>query len=223
MLQHGWLFLLKGGWVMWPLFLCAVVSVTVMIERGVTLWRASANHAALLQLVRGHLQGGRRAEALRACQSTPGPVAAMLAAGLTLPASSEHSTIECAMEEVALREIPLLQKRLGILDTVITLSPLLGLLGTITGMIRSFQVVAIASGSDAGFAITGGVAEALIATATGLSIAIMTLPVYNHFNERVRDLISEMEVRAAELLTIVDKLQTKRAATEEAAHATTPA
>src|SRR4028119_1618303 len=105
------------------------------------------------------------------------------------------------MEELALRETPLLHKRLGVLDTVITMAPLLGLLGTITGMIQSFNVVSTA-GSSAPAAITGGVAEAPIATASGLAVAIFTLPAYNGFTEKVKEIIAEMEVCATELLNI---------------------
>ena len=110
------------------------------------------------------------------------------------------------MEELALRQTPLLHKRLGVLDTVITMAPLLGLLGTITGMIQSFNVVSTA-GSSAPTAITGGVAEALIATAAGLTIAIMTLPVYNYLTERVKEIVADMEVRATQLLNILASLR----------------
>src|SRR4028119_2449873 len=106
------------------------------------------------------------------------------------------------MEELALRETPLLHKRLGVLDTVITMAPLLGLLGTITGMIQSFNVVSTA-GSSAPTAITGGVAEALIATAAGLGIAIAILPIYNWLTEKVKEIISEMEVSATEILNML--------------------
>jgi hypothetical protein len=107
----------------------------------------------------------REAEALQRAESTPGPVAAIIASGLR-NRHLDFPDIERAMEELALRETPLLHERLGVLDTVITLAPLLGLLGTITGMIQAFDVVSSASGAEAPAAITGGVAEALIATAT---------------------------------------------------------
>ena len=94
-------------------------------------------------------------------------------------------------------------ERMGWLDTVITMAPLLGLLGTITGMISAFQVVATVSGASAAPAITGGVAEALIATATGLAIAVTTLPVFNSLSERVRELTSIMEASATEIQSLL--------------------
>lgn len=205
MFLHGLQFLLKGGWVMWPLFLCALTSVTVMIERGYVYLRASANNRLLLVRLRKCLEAKDTPGALQECRQARGPVAAMLAQGVI--AHGERLglvAIERAMEEVALREIPQLEQRLGVLDTIITLSPLLGLLGTISGMISSFKIVAIASGSEAGMAITGGVAEALICTATGLTVAIITLPVFNYYNGRVKGFISEMEICATDLLTILD-------------------
>lgn len=206
MLQRGIEFLLKGGWVMWPLFACAVVSVAVMIERAITLRRAGQSNDALLSEVRSLLRAGRADDAVALCERTPGPVARVIASGIR-NRHLESAEVERAMEETALKEIPHLNRRLGVLDTIITLSPLLGLLGTITGMIQSFQVVAVATGANAAPAITGGVAEALIATASGLAVAIATLPVYNSLNDQVRDITSDIEARATEFLNILAEIR----------------
>jgi len=206
MLQGGLEFLLKGGWVMWPLLACAIISVTVMIERFISLRRAATDNEAMLEEIGTLLRAGRIDEALKLCDRTRGPVASIIAAGIR-NRHLDNPSIERAMEELALREAPLLQKRLGVLDTIITMSPLLGLLGTITGMIRAFSVVSTTTGGAAPTAITGGVAEALIATATGLSIAIVTLPVYNYLSEKVKEIISDIEVRATQLLNILANLR----------------
>lgn len=206
MLQAGLDFLLKGGWVMWPLFACAVISVTVMIERSIALRRAAADTEELLEDVRKLLTVGKIDDALARCDRASGPVAIIIASGIR-NSHLDNASIERAMEELALREAPLLQKRLGILDTIITLSPLLGLLGTITGMISAFNVVSTTTGGAAPTAITGGVAEALIATATGLAVAIVNLPVYNYLTEKVREIIADIEVRATQLLNILANLR----------------
>ena len=202
MLRHGFEFLEKGGWIMWPLLLCAVIAVAVMLERFITINRASTENDALMDKLRAMLLSGRDAEALALCESTRGPVAALLASGIRNQ-HLDNASIERSMEELALRETPLLHKRLGVLDTIITMSPLLGLLGTITGMISAFNVVAGPNTANQTSAITGGVAEALIATATGLAIAIATLPVYNYLTEKVKEVVSEMETRATQLLNIL--------------------
>jgi len=126
-----------------------------------------------------------------------GPVAAMLAAGLSYP-GKDRGGVKEAMEEEALNQMSQLKARLGYLDIIVTLAPLLGLLGTVTGMISSFSVLDVSSGKP--FAITGGVAEALIATATGLAIAIVALLFYSYFTSRVDYYIFQMEKSATKFL-----------------------
>ena len=209
MLINGFEFLLRGGWIMYPLFVLAVVSVTVMLERSFFLKSVSVDTEKLMDEVKKLVVADKVGSAIELCERTKGPVAALLANGLR----NEHLStagIERAMEELALRETPVLYKRLGILDTVITMAPLLGLLGTITGMIKAFSVVAGPDAATQAGAITGGVGGALIATATGLAIAVTTLPVYNYLSERVKEIISEMETRATQLLNIFANRQDER-------------
>lgn len=202
MIQQGFAFLLRGGWIMYPLFACAFVSVAVIIERNWVLRRAGRGGERLIDSVCSLLSEGRIEDALRAAETAGGPVGTVIAAGLR-NRSKGDAAVDNAMQASALRQIPLLKRRLGILDTIVTMAPLLGLLGTITGMIRSFQVVATASGASAAPAITGGVAEALIATATGLAIAVTTLPIYNALNERVSEITNQMEAGATEVQSLL--------------------
>ncbi len=193
--------LLRGGPVMYPLFLCAIIAVAVMIERFIRINQAAHDNEELMEQVRTELQAGRIDGALKLCDDAPGPVPQLIASGIR-NMDLDSDAIERTMEELALRATPMLYRRLGVLDTVITIAPLLGLLGTVTGMIRSFHVVGTA-GLNAPTAITGGVAEALIATATGLAIAIVTLVGYNYLTEKVKEIIAEMEIRATQLLNIL--------------------
>ena len=205
-------FLVKGGYVMIPLMLCSVLAVAVMLERFVVFRRVAHASDGLMEQLRERLMDGRVEEALRMCDLSDGPVARVLANGLRMFLQNRHRDdlsmhIERAMEERAILETVRLQKRLGILDTVITVAPLLGLLGTVTGMMGSFQVLSSQRGLSQPNAITGGVAEALIATATGLAIAIVTLVGYNALTEKVKHLTSEIEVRATQLVNFLVKLQ----------------
>ena len=195
----------EGGPIMWPLLLCAVVAVAVMLERFISINRAARDNEGLTEQVRDLLKQGRVDEALKLCEDTPGPVPALLANGIR-NRDLDSDSIERAMEELALRETPLLYKRLGVLDTIITVAPLLGLLGTVTGMMSTFNVIGQA-GQNNPNAITGGIAEALIATATGLAIAIVTLVGYNYLTEKVKEIIAEMEIRATQLLNILAGLR----------------
>ena len=190
-----------GGPIMWPLMLCAIFSVAVMLERFIAINRAAADTEGLTERVRTMLNSGQVNEALKLCETTPGPIPALLAKGIR-NRNLDSDSIERAMEELALRETPLLYKRLGVLDTVITIAPLLGLLGTITGMMSTFSVISTA-GQNNPTAITGGIGEALIATACGLAIAIITLIGYNYLSEKVKEIISDMEIRATQLMNIL--------------------
>jgi len=205
-------FLFKGGFVMIPLMVCSVLSVAVMFERFVVLRRVALASEGLMDQLRERLMDGRVEEALRICDIADGPVARVLANGLRMFLQNRHREdlsfhIERAMEERAIFETARLQRRLGILDTVITVAPLLGLLGTVTGMMGSFHVLSSQQGLSQPNAITGGVAEALIATATGLAIAIVTLVGYNTLTEKVKHMTSEIEVRATQLVNFLVKLQ----------------
>jgi len=187
---------------MWPLFVCAILSVAVIIERSVVLARSAKSGQELADRVRQLLEQGRDQLALDATQRADGPVASLLSDAIRHRDLS-YNLLEKRLEERALTETPKLTQRLNILDTIITISPLLGLLGTVTGMIAAFHVVGDPSTANGPSAITGGVAEALIATATGLTIAIVTLIGYNSLGEKVKKVVAEMELSSTQVLNVL--------------------
>jgi len=211
-------FLLRGGIVMWPLFFCGVVSVAVMIERFLAIGAAVRDNDDFMNRIGELLKAGKGEEALKLCEESPSRIARVVASGLR-SSHLDHVWIERSMEEVALKEMPILSQRLGVLDTIITLAPLLGLLGTVTGMIRAFQVVGTAGITAAPTAITSGVSEALIATSVGLTIAVATLPAYNFLVERVKENVGELELRTAQFLNIIAAME-RAAVTPEAGQTT---
>jgi biopolymer transport protein ExbB len=200
-------FLVSGGLVMVPLILCGIISVAIMIDRFLAIGAAVVDNRQLIAAVERHVTAGEYDAALKACDAQGGSVATVLASGLRVRDRAEVE-IERQMEEFALRQMPAMVERLGVLDTIVTVAPLLGLLGTITGMIKAFQIVGTA-GLNAPAQITGGIAEALIATSTGLTITIFTLPAYNYLTERVRENVSEMEWRATQLLNLFAQARRK--------------
>lgn len=175
-----------------PLLFCSILALAVTIER-LIFWRRITRHdmsdRVLLLVEQGDLD-----RALAMAKGAEHPVAKVLQAGL----EHKNPSPTRAMEAAAQAELPRLKRYLPILDTIITLAPLLGLLGTVTGMISAFGIVSEA-GLGQPHAITGGVAEALIATATGLFIAIFTLVPYNYFRTKVEEIIELMEERATRL------------------------
>jgi len=180
-----------GGFMMIPLLLSAFVALTVIFERLYLLKKKyHLSHASFLQ-IRSALDSGNFQALKNLVQTADTPITSVLNEGLTY-FNSSLDEIERRMKDEAQRWIPRLEKRLQILDTVITAAPLMGLLGTITGMMASFQILS-EKGVNEPNAITGGVAEALIATATGLMIALVCLLAYNYFNALVRDYVQTIE------------------------------
>jgi biopolymer transport protein ExbB len=190
--------IVKGGFIMIPLLGASLIAMTVILER-MFFWRTlraqQIDHTILPLVAEGDLK-----QALQVASTSRHPVARVLHAGLMARDSSPGT----AMQAAAQAELRQLRRYLPVLDTIITLAPLLGLLGTITGMISAFGIV-----SEAGLgqpnAITGGIAEALIATATGLLVAIVTLIPYNYFRARVEEMTDMMEERATRLELLLGK------------------
>jgi biopolymer transport protein ExbB len=143
-----------------------------------------------------HIKTGNLEGALDTAQSARGPVASVLSCGLR--AALMGVPPQQAMTEEALVQLPYLQKRLVVLDTIVTIAPLLGLLGTVIGMISSFHILSV-SGTEHPTGITSGIAEALIATATGLVIAIFSLVGFNWCQEKVKTILAEMDRRSTQL------------------------
>jgi biopolymer transport protein ExbB len=178
--------IVKGGIVMIPLLACSLIALALTIERLIFWTRLKAKDVPrqILALV----EDGDFERALKLGETSEQPIPRVLAAGI----AHRNPAPAKAMEAAAQAEIPVLKSGLGILDTIVTLAPLLGLLGTVVGMIGSFDVMSEA-GLGQPHAVTGGVAEALIATATGLLIAILTLVSYNYFTARVEHEMDRME------------------------------
>jgi biopolymer transport protein ExbB len=210
----GLLTLLKqGGWMMIPLLLCSVLSVATIIERLLYFLRLTRRGERLSAELRTAVREGVAAEAAARArailQAYSGPLPETLHAGVeALDQGESLRGIEIAMEEGAQSAFLTARRGLPLLDTIITVAPLLGLLGTITGMMGTFQAVAqrmaARPGADTS-GVTGGIAEALIATAAGIAIAVVTLVFYNAFNAQVENLLSETELRCTQFLRALEK------------------
>jgi biopolymer transport protein ExbB len=190
--------IVKGGLIMIPLLAASLIAATVIVER-LYFWRslrAREVDSTILALV----AEGDFKQAMEVASTSQHPVARVLHAGIL----SRNISPGTAMQAMAQAELRQLRRYLPVLDTIITLAPLLGLLGTITGMISAFGIVSEA-GLGQPHAITGGIAEALIATATGLLVAIVTLIPYNYFRARVEEMTDVMEERATRLELLLSK------------------
>ena len=179
----------KGGLVMWPLLICSILVIAIGIERMVYLRKMKTSSPTFLADLDTHLKAGDLSGAKSLCQQTGGVVPALLAGGLTV--TQDKDKLEQIFESGAVIAASRLRYRVHMLDMIVTLSPLLGLLGTVIGMIQSFSVFNLKSGEP--MAITGDIGEALIATATGLCVAIFALVVYSALNHKIDALIDQME------------------------------
>lgn len=184
-------FLRAGGPVMVPLLGCSVLALAIFVERLINLREAKVLPAAEIHHLESLIEGGVFEQAEEYCRRRPGPLNNIVVAAL----ANRHESRELIRQTVTdqgRQEVPRLERYLGVLGTVVSISPLLGLLGTVTGMINVFQVIS-ASGVGQANALAGGIAEALITTATGLTIAIPALAAYNYLVGRAEAMVLEME------------------------------
>jgi biopolymer transport protein ExbB len=184
----------KGGPIMWPILIVSIIGLTVVIER-VFWWtgRWFRRDPKRIEKVFTAIETGDVAEASRLSRGSRDPVLRMMWNGL----NHQHASLQGALQVAAGIEIKRAGRFLVVMDTLVTLAPLLGLLGTITGLIKSFSF--LGNEELAVQAVTGGIAEALIATACGLGIAIFALVPFNFFTSRVSNLEFELQTAATNL------------------------
>ena len=191
-------YLHQGGFMMYPLILCSVLAIGIILERGYTFRRATRiDPEELLEEIKQSYKPGDPALAEKLMQDAHTPYARIFARGLKNAGRSPEA-IDMAMSQEAANEIPALENYLPGLRTIITISPLLGLLGTIAGMIYSFKQVA-SSGLSSPTAVMSGVSEALVSTATGIGVAVIGLIFHNYFGNLVKRFVEDMEYYGNEL------------------------
>ncbi len=204
-------FFLKGGPIMWPILICAVVAVAVVGER--TFWwlrEKGRRDSQKLEKVLAALENGDVPAASQLTQNSEDPIVRMIGRGLG-HIGHLHSSLLGALQLAAGIELKRAGRFLVVMDTLVTLAPLLGLLGTVTGLMRAF--LNIGSAELAVSAVTGGIGEALIATACGLGIAIFSLIPYNFFSSKVAQLQFELETAATNVEVMVGAGRTADIAT----------
>jgi biopolymer transport protein ExbB len=200
-----WQIFLSGGPVMWPILLCSIFAVAIIIEKLAHLHKIKIDTQDFLGKIMEKMKRHETKEALQICDATKGPVSNILKAGILKYDRPRAQIIE-AMEDASLYEIPRIEKNLTALATIAHISPLLGLLGTVVGMARCFQVIQIkaqglhpVSPAD----LSGGIWQALLVTIAGLLVAIPTFVAYNYLVSRINHFILEMERTSTELVNFL--------------------
>jgi biopolymer transport protein ExbB len=207
----------QGGPVMWPILIVSIVALTVVIER-VFWWtgRWFRRDPKRIEKVFTAIEVGDVAEASRLSRDSRDPVLRMMWNGL----NHQHASLQGALQVAAGIEIKRAGRFLVVMDTLVTLAPLLGLLGTVTGLIKAFG--ALGNEEIAVVAVTGGIAEALIATACGLGIAIFSLIPFNFFTSRVSNLEFELQTAATNLEVMLEAQSKGRREEVTIGHAPSP-
>ncbi len=203
--MSAWELLRMGGPLMVPILLCSLFALGIVIEK--------LSHFAMIQTgatqfkanVFDLLKNNKIKESVQLCDTNPSPVAKILKAGI-LKFGASREEIKESIEDASLFEIPKLESRLGALGTIAHISPLLGLLGTVTGMMACFHTIQVRAASLNPVTpgdLAGGIEEALVTTVAGLMVAIPTFVAYNYFVSRINRFTLEMERAATELVNLM--------------------
>ena len=193
-----WELMVKGGWIMWPIMACSIAAAVLFLERIFHLHRAQIKPDDFLNGIYTVVNRGNMAEAVSICDQTPGPVAHMVRTAL-LHSDEPPEELKQTVTKAGLGEVPRLEKNMGGLLTIAQVTPLLGLMGTIIGLIRIFMVMEqnapLAEISD----LSAGIWQALITSAVGICVSIPAFAAYNFLLSRVETITLNMEYAAEEI------------------------
>jgi len=200
-------FIQKGGPVMYPIILCSIVAFAIVLERFYHLYKAKIDTKDFMNNVEITIKRNRIAEAIKICDKTPGPISRIVKAGIMKHDRSRQEIRE-SIEDAGHQEVPMLERHISLLATIAHISPLLGLLGTVIGMVRAFQAIQEKSASFNPVSpgdLAGGIWEALLTTVAGLIVAIPTVVAYNYLVSKVEDFVLDMERSATEVINILSQ------------------
>lgn len=200
-MENMWDLFQKGGPVMFVLLACSIAVAVIAIERFRFYRQAGKGASDFVAKLPGLLQGSSLQQAAEACRVENTAPAYIAELGIRAAAAGDDVplALDTAYADMAMR----LRERLNYLSMIVTMAPLLGLLGTISGMIESFSIFSVRAGEP--LAITGGIGEALIATATGLCVAIFSLIVHTYFVQKLDEMLATLDKAAAAVRNALKK------------------
>lgn len=194
----------SGGILIIPIFICSVIVVAVAVERYMAYRRLTINIPQFMMKVRYPLSRGDIVSAINECSSVKNPVTAVIKAGLE-KAKYGREHMKEAMEAAGNTETYHLEKNLSVLATLAAITPLIGFLGTVTGMIKAFMKIQQLAGNVNADVLAGGIWEAMVTTAAGLAVGIPAMILYNYYINKVREFVYNMESAGSEVLDIVSR------------------
>jgi biopolymer transport protein ExbB len=196
--------LLKGGFMMIPIFLLSILAVYIFVERLLTIQKASKTPEGFLENVKASVMRGDISGAKVLCAQSDTPIARMIEKGVSR-LGSQLKNIEAAIENVGKIEVYKLEKNLSFLATISGVAPMIGFLGTVTGMIQAFIAIAQEEGTVSPRLLSSGIYEAMITTASGLFVGIVAYLGYNYLVTRLQKLIYRMEYTSINFLDLLQE------------------
>lgn len=190
-----------GGWIMFPIVICSIAALAICVERGWSLRRSRITPKHLVAQVWSWIKNNQLDKKRLKTLKGSSPLGEILAAGLVNHVHGRE-TMKESIQEAGRHAVLTLEKYLNTLGTIALIAPLLGLLGTVIGMIEVFTVITIQGTGDAN-ALASGISEALITTASGLTVAIPALIFHRFFERRVDELVTEMEQEALKMVEVL--------------------
>ena len=199
-----WDLMLKGGYMMIPLIVLSLVAVSIFVERMFTIRSASKTPNQFIDKIKNLVTAGDISGARLLCSQTESPIAKMIEKGISR-IGSPLKNIEVSIENVCKIEIYKLEKNLSTLATISGAAPMIGFLGTVTGMIQAFISIAQEEGSVSPKLLSAGIYEAMITTATGLMVGIVAYLGYNYLVTRVQKLVHKMEYTSVDFIDLLQE------------------
>jgi biopolymer transport protein ExbB/TolQ len=193
----------EGGWGMWPILITSIIIIAITVERAVYLMKASVDKDKLLALLKSQVMSGNVQGAIKVCSGNPTPMTRIVQAGL-MKFNRSDEEVQAAMDEAALRELPKVNARTPYLGMLANFAVMAGLLGTITGMIKSFGSASGADSSRKAALLAEGISEALNCTAFGIGVSLVGLLGFSLLTgktTKVVDDINEVTVQVLNLVT----------------------
>src|SRR5207244_3359452 len=197
----------KGGLLMWPILACSIIAIAVFAERFFYLHRTTMHVGEFLRGLANLIQRRNFAEALHECAGTPGPVARVIHSAIVRH-DAPRAELKEIVQEAGQLEVPNLERNLNILATISFVTPLVGLLGTVTGMIEAFVTISSHSGLASSTDISNGIYQSLLTTAAGLVVAIPSSVAYSYLSSRVNSLMHDMERGGIEVVNLITEKRT---------------
>lgn len=197
-----------GGWVMYPIFLLSFITIYIFVERFLTIRAAAKGSEQFIEDVKDYVISGDVQGAMEFCDAHNSPVSRMIGKGLSR-IGNDLKNIEASIENVAKIELNKLEKNLSMLATTSGAAPMIGFLGTVLGMIKTFIELHKGGGADGGrpdfTAMSAGIYEALVTTVAGLIVGIVAYVAYNYLTSQIQKIVHKMEYSAVEFIDLLQE------------------